>query len=356
MIVFAWSGFPQYAARCVGAFAKTTSERVVVVGTRPDVPIEGMEKCCGCEVFWIGRNDTRPLATIVGKLPRLIVLSGWAIPAFNRYRDEVRLNGGKVVAMCDNNFVFSFKECLRAIRFRLLFRSKYDAFFVPGKNGVRLLRFYGVPRNKIHIGMYAADSTLFKPGKPLSERPKKIVFVGRLNERKNVRRLVQAFAESLKLKVQGSRFKGWTLELYGSGPLKEVLEELASTLNLELEALDSCICIHPFLQPESLAAKYQEARIFILPSVSEHWGVVVHEAALSGCLLLLSKHIGAAEDFLEEGMNGFSFNPFSVDSMVRVIRRAISLDDHELTGFYEKSLELGEDSSMKKFAKAIGEF
>ena len=49
MICFAWDGFPQYAARCVGAFVKTTSEQVVVVGTRPDVPVElgarvGVEK------------------------------------------------------------------------------------------------------------------------------------------------------------------------------------------------------------------------------------------------------------------------------------------------------------------------
>ena len=150
MICFAWDGFPQYAARCVGAFVKTTAEQVVVVGTRPDVPVEGMEQCCGCKVVWVERTDARPLAMVIGEVPRLIVLSGWSIPAFNRYRDEVRRAGGRAVAMCDNNYAFSFKECLRAIRFRLLFRGKYDGFFVPGKSGVKLLRFYGVPQEKIN--------------------------------------------------------------------------------------------------------------------------------------------------------------------------------------------------------------
>lgn len=337
MIVFAWSGFPQYAARCVGAFVKATSERVVVVGTRPDVPIEGMEQCCGCEVIWVERTDERPLVTLIGELPRVIVLSGWAIPAFNRYRDEVRLNGGRVIAMCDNNFVFSIKECLRAIRFRLLFRSKYDAFFVPGKNGVKLLRFYGVPRDRIQTGMYAADAMLFKPGKPLSERLKKIVYVGRFNERKNVRRLVKAFQ-----KVNDPE---WTLELYGSGPLKMEL--------LELSRNSANVAIHSFLQPDELAAKYQEARIFVLPSLSEHWGVVVHEAALSGCLLLLSHHIGAADDFLENGKNGFGFDPRSIDDMTCAIKRAISLQDADLDLFSKKSIELGADASLEKFTVAI---
>lgn len=340
MIVFAWDGFPQYAARCVGAFVKTTSERVVVVGTRPDVPIEGMEQCCGCEVIWIERTDERPLATLIGELPRVIVLSGWSIPAYNRYRDEVRLNGGRAVAMCDNNFVFSLKECLRAIRFRLLFRGKYDAFFVPGKNGVKLLRFYGVPRDRIQTGMYAADATLFKSGKPLSERMKKVVYVGRFNERKNVLRLVRAF--------QKTNCQDWSLELYGAGPLKTELMELSKN--------SPNIKINSFLQPAALAAKYQEARIFILPSVSEHWGVVVHEAALSGCLLLLSHHIGSADDFLENGVNGFSFDPLSVGDMARVMKRAVLLHDENLVRASARSVELGADASLEKFVSAMKGF
>ena len=58
MIVFAWGGFPQYAARLVGAFVKSTDERVCVVGKPPAVAVEGMEKCTGCEIHWVQPNDT----------------------------------------------------------------------------------------------------------------------------------------------------------------------------------------------------------------------------------------------------------------------------------------------------------
>ena len=38
------------------------------------------------------------------------------------------------------------------------------------------------------------------------------------------------------------------------------------------------------------------SRCLVLPSFREHWGLVVHEAALAGCALILSDQIGSARD------------------------------------------------------------
>lgn len=336
MIVFAWEGFPQYAARCVGAFVKATNESVVVVATRPAVPIKGMEVLCGCPVTWI---DDGPIK--LGKIDTLFV-SGWGIPAFNRLRDEVRVNGGRVIGLVDNNFIFSFKEILRAIRFRLFIRRHYDAFMVPGKSGRKLLRFYGVPDGKIKEGLYAADDTLFTPGPPLEKRPKKIIYVGQFCARKNVLRMCRAFLNA--------KLDGWALVLYGSGPLKEELEGISSNAR---EGVDGTIEVHGFLQPEELAAKYREARFFLLPSIEEHWGLVVHEAALSGCLLLLSKYIGAADDFLVAGENGWLFDPFDVDDMTCAIKRTMELDDVTMADMRLKSLQLSHNASLNKFVGVV---
>ncbi len=236
--------------------------------------------------------------------------------------------------MCDNNFVLSLKECLKAIRFKLRLRGKYDGFFVPGKSGVRLLSFYGVPRNKIATGMYSADATLFKNGLPLSKREKKMLYVGQLIERKNVLRLCEAFRRS-----EGYA-NGWTLDLYGSGPLRDKIPT------------GEGIAVHDFMQPEQLAEIYRQSRCFILPSMREHWGVVVHEAALSGCVLLLSDCIGAAEDFLAEGENGFAFRPKSVESIAYAMRRVYAMTDDELDKAHGVSLDLASHSSLKHFAEA----
>ena len=338
MICFAWSGFPQYAARCISAFVKSTQERVVVLGTHPSVPIVGMEALCGCEVKWIDRDKPFHVQETFGEVPRLLILSGWHVPTFNRLRDEVRRTGGLAICMCDNNFSFSLMECLKSFRFMMLYRGKYDGFFVPGKSGVRLLRFYGVPRTKIATGMYSADATLFKDGFPLTKREKTMLYVGQFIDRKNVLRLCEAFHMS-----EGYT-KGWTLDLYGSGPLHDMIPTGGG------------IVIHDFMQPEQLAEVYRQSRCFILPSLREHWGVVVHEAALSGCVLLLSDCIGAGEDFLAEGENGFAFRPKSIESIASAMRRVYAMTDDELNKAHGVSLDLASHSSLNLFAEACSAF
>ena len=358
MICFAWNAFPQYAARLVGAFAHSGSESVTVVATRPSVPIRGMEEVCGCHVTWIERGETRSIAELVGEVPRCIFLGGWNLKPFARFRDQVRSNGGTAIVMCDSNWPLSpflpisfhwwrtfAVECAKAVRFRLLYRSKYDAFFVPGKSGVRLLRFYGVPQGKIFTGLYAADDSLFFNGAPLSERGKRVIYVGQFIERKNVIRLARAF---IKANADGR----WTLDMYGSGPLQGELESIA-----ENEGRGT-IRIHGFLQPEKLAAKYREARIFCLPSLVEQWGLVVHEAALSGCVLLLGNGVGAASDMLvvvRDGsgyVNGRTFNPHSAHEIEKALSHAMRMDDAELAAANAASTSVAQTSSVGNFVHA----
>lgn len=349
MICFAWSGFPQYAARCVGAFVKSTDEKVIVVATRPSVPVKGMDELCGCMVEWIDFDEIRSLEMIFGEWPRACVVSGWGIGVFNRFSDEVRANGGKVIAMCDNNWAgLSIRELLKSVRFRIKLRSKFDSFFVPGKSGIKLLKFYGVDESKIAKGMYSADASLFTNGKPLAEREKKIIYVGRFVAYKNALRMVRAFADAIE-----SVKDGWTLELYGCGPLQDELEALVAEVNDRVATYGAKVFVHNFLQPDALAAKYRESRIFCLPSISEHWGLVVHEAALSGCVLMLGRNVGAADDMLGQS-NGFAFDPCSVKAIAESFRKAMTMSDEELEAAQKESLELASGTSLEKFVASVG--
>lgn len=343
MICIAWNELPQYGARCIGAFVASTDDEVVVVATRPRVPIKGMEDACKCRIVWIGTEDQRTLGEIVGCNPHVLVVSGWGTGVFNRFRDEVHARGDKVIAMCDNNWMgWSIREFLKAIRFRLKLRDKYHGFFVPGKSGIKLLKAYGVKESRIATGLYSADASLFTNGRPLAERPKTIIYVGQFIERKNVRRLIQAF--------QSLDSPDWKLEMYGAGPLHDEIECLSKNGS----AQQGKIAVYPFVQPEQLAKRYQSARIFILPSLSEHWGLVVHEAALSGCVLLVGNHTGATEDLL--GLkNGFTFDPYSIDSISGVMDKAMSLSDEELLIAQKESLEKASAVSLDRFANSLNQ-
>lgn len=333
MICFAWGGFPQYAARCIGAFVEKANEDVVVVATRPSVPIIGMEALSRCRVHWIDPSDSRDIMTVIGMIPRVLVVSGWCIDLFNRFRDEVRANGGRVIAMVDNNYCFSFRELLKSLRFRLFLKGNYDGFLVPGKSGERLLRFYGVTKDRIRKGLYAADETLFHCDIALTARRKKMLFVGQLIERKNIVAFAAAF-------IRANVSHDWELDICGCGPLKDRLPR------------DESIYVYDFVQPEKLADIYASARVFVLPSLEEHWGVVVHEAALSGCVLLLSNRVGAMDDLLGQ-YNGCQFDPYSEDDMEKRIRECMSMSDVELQYAQHESLALAKQMSLKLFGQSV---
>lgn len=339
MICFAWSGFPQYAARCVGAFVKSTTERVVVVATRPGVPIEGMEKFCGCEVVWIDKNDNRSIKSLCGELPRVMFVSGWGTRIFNRFRDEVRGEGGKVFAMVDNNFLFSLKEVVKAMRFRLFLRGKYDGFLVPGKSAKKLLRFYGANLCRCEEGMYAADDKVFNDGGLLLNRDKVIVFIGRFIPLKNIEAFMLAF------KKFSEKHSEWRFECYGSGPELEKLKSVASECN-------GCVKINGFVQPEELCDIYKRSRILVLPSHWDHWGLVVHEAALSGCALLLSNTVGSGSD-LCTSKNGKIFNHKSIVSMEAALEEVAKWNDSDWTNAHNESLTLAGNFSCEKFSRSV---
>ena len=337
MICFAWSGFPQYAARCVGAFVSTTNERVVVIATKPKVPIEGMDKYCKCELKWIGFNEDVNVLDILGEMPRVLIVTGWGVSSLNRIRDQARECNCKIIGMSDNNYRFSLFEIIKAIRFRLFIRSKYDAFIVPGNSACKLLIFYGMPKERIHIGMYAADGSIFKPGKQLSQRPKKILFVGQLCKRKNVLGLARAF-----LSISEEIRRDWILEICGCGPDESLVPR------------DPAILLHAFVQPEELAVIYNESRCFVLPSHEEHWGVVVHEAVLSGCMLILSDRIGAALDFAGF-KNALTFKHNSTDGLKKALEKVMLLSNETMDIAFESSITVSRRASINRFVCAITE-
>lgn len=114
------------------------------------------------------------------------------------------------------------------------------------------------------------------------------------------------------------------------------------------------IRVYEFLQTDELAKVYQSARCFVLPSFEEHWGLVVHEAALLGCLLLLSNRVGAAKDLLCD-KNGFTFNPYSLESFVEAMRKVFELDDNALTKAHEVSLSLSKTKGIRAFVDGVNQ-
>ena len=331
---FSWHGLPQYAARQLAAASAELGQDCPVVGSRAQVPVQGVESALGRPVHWVEASRPTTWRELSLDVPRVFFQSGWAYPAFNALGDEVRAAGGKVCLLMDNNWRGTFRQMLGAPWFRLCQRRKFAAVLVPGKSGRRLARWYGMPDEAIFEGMYGADPQLFFNGPPLANRPKRIIFVGQYIERKGCVPLAQAFA------AVADRLPGWELCMYGSGPLQ------------------SAIPVHPaikvmgFVQPEQLGVLYREARIFALPSLSEAWGLVVHEAALSGCQLLLSDAIGSAPDFATP-WNAELFRKDDFSSLVAALLKLSKVTDQDLGRAQAASTTVAQSHGPHRFAQAI---
>lgn len=329
-IVFFWAGLTAYAARALEVLRQLHSN-TTIVAIRSSFPYKGIEDLFKGKIIWVDESTTEALEELCGVYD-IVFTAGWGIPIFNRFCAEARSKEVPVVCTLDNNWELSLKTIAKAIRFRLKQRKLYDAFFVPGISGESLLRFYGVPKHLIAHGFYAGDNKTFVCKTKASQRENKILYVGQLNERKNILRVCEAFLQV------SSKHPSWILEICGRGPMRDRIP------------VSDKIIVNDFLQPDELAEKYQTAKVFILASLEEHWGVVVHEAALAGCAMLLSENVGAAPDFLTK-TNGASFKPTSVNEIVLAMDKVMQWSPDKFDMAQEETIALSKNFGGEVFAE-----
>lgn len=103
----------------------------------------------------------------------------------------------------------------------------------------------------------------------LEKRRQSILFVGRLEEYKGSKLLIQAFSQI------ANSFPDWTLNIYGTGPIMRELKELISTLGLTK-------VVHFKGVTDDMPTAYHRAQIFCLPSRYEGFPRAMSEAMASG--------------------------------------------------------------------------
>ena len=336
-IAFSWNGLPYYAARQIKVAIDRLGCACIVVGSRPSVPVVGMEAVLGCAISWIANDKPASWRELGHAVPDVYIQSGWSYPAFSALGLEVKANGGRVIGLSDANWRGDFRQVvLGPVGFRLLHRGAFDAMIVPGQQGSRLMSWFGMEAGRVRHGMLGADPDLFGGGPALATRPKTFLFVGQFIYRKDVLGLCRAFIRFC------DRHDDWTLRLCGSGEQRS-----------EIPA-HSRIIVEEFVQPADLARRFHQARFFVLPSRVEAWGLVVHEAALSGCGLVLSRQIGAGDD-LATSTNAVRFEAGDDDAILAALEEAASFDDARLAAAEATSRALASQFGPDRFAREVCE-
>lgn len=192
-----------------------------------------------------------------------------------------------------------------------LIRRLFDGVIAKTKDGETAFVKAGAPAAV--LAPHGIDTDRFPLG-PVSGKsePFCFLFVGVLEASKGLDDLVAAGHE---LYSKGYRF---VIRLVGTGTWKPS----------EANAGAPWLSFAGFQEGASLLKEYQAASAFILPSLGDTYGVVVHEAASCGLPLIVSTAAGASETLVVEGESGYRVAPR--DPIALAHRMANLMDDPHL--------------------------
>jgi glycosyltransferase involved in cell wall biosynthesis len=181
-----------------------------------------------------------------------------------------------------------------------------------------LKRFQLAAPDKVHT-VPLGYTQLPKPGefyelKPLGIEENYFLFVGTLEPRKNLHRLLRAYSklsptvrDQARLVIVGG--KGW-----GKHSLIDTIEQLG---------LGKRVCILGYINDSMLSTLYKHAKFLAMPSIYEGFGLPALEAMANGLCVL-----GSKDTSIEEIAHncGLMVNPLSENEILVALDRLISDD------------------------------
>lgn len=268
--------------------------------------------------------------------PSFILCSGWSD---KEYIEWVKYLNKPTALAFDTIWQRSLKFILGSFYFKLKYKKLFRFAFIPGNSQSETASKLGFSEKNTFNGFYTCED-FFRHNQNVFPNSKELWCIARYIPVKNINFLCETF-----LSIPPNERSGWNLNIAGTG-------ELFSS-RIENEA----IVHHGFIQPKELSSKLENAAAFVLPSLYEPWGVVVHEMASLGKPLLLSNAIGAKQDLLLEGQNGYTFNPHSKDDLKLQLLKIFNtpLDTLQAMGNQssEIALKFSSDYWVNQFTKML---
>ena len=251
--------------------------------------------------------------------PKVVILPGYSDLAIVMLIPLLKIFRVKVIQTVDSNWYDKPREkWLESLKSIIL--SHADLIYCYGSMQVEYLRSLNVPPEKICIRYQATDNRLYLEEMSRYQdvkREKILLYVGRISPEKNLEFLIETFHD---LNTD------WVLKLVGTGPSFKLLESKIAKEGIRNVHLEGGKTWKEVIQ------YYAYGSIFVLPSISEPWGLVVNEAMLCSLPVLVSSHCGCSKDLVTEGKNGLIFNPTNKTDLKNKLRIMLNSDELESYG------------------------
>ncbi len=230
---------------------------------------------------------------------------------------------------------------------RLIHRS-VDGAFVPAPLHDPHFVSLGIPGDRIVHGMAAVDNAWYAEAaraararstearSALGLPPRYFLFVGRFLPRKGLDVLFDAFTTVRR------ELDGLGLVLAGGSerelPRGVTLPEGVLTLGARTQ--------------EELGLLYGLAKALVVPSHSDPWGLVVNEGMASGLSVIVSRGCGASA-LVQDGVNGWVFEPGDAGALAQLLRRVGGLSTDELERMGARAQETIAAWGLERFTEGV---
>jgi glycosyltransferase involved in cell wall biosynthesis len=255
--------------------------------------------------------------------PDAVAIPGWSYPrALAALRWCGRNEVPAIVMSETTESDFSRRWWAEQLKQRVV--SHFGAGLVGGAPHREYLRTLGMPAETIFLGYDVVDNDYFRTGardarNHEADKREKYELPGsyflascRFIPKKNLPRLIKAYG---KYRRQASD-DIWDLVLLGEGPERSTVERC-----IEDAGVEQSVHLPGFKQYDELPTYYGLAGAFVHASTREQWGLVVNEAMAAGLPVLVSDRCGCAPDLVEDGRNGFTFDPHDPSALAGLMAR-----------------------------------
>jgi glycosyltransferase involved in cell wall biosynthesis len=162
-----------------------------------------------------------------------------------------------------------------------------DAIIISNDSDAKYIaKKFRVPTDKIKVIRNYIDTDLFSPGSGNGKEANRLLYVGRLVERKNLKMVIEALSNT-----------GYGLDLVGQGEQKEDLSRYAETHHVNIRFLG-------VVSNDRLPDLMREYNVFVLLSLFENNPKSLLEAMSCG-LAVVASDVEGIKELITDGVNGF---------------------------------------------------
>jgi glycosyltransferase involved in cell wall biosynthesis len=241
------------------------------------------------------------------------------------------------------------KKLLRRIFLKWVYRHVDKALYV-GRNNRDYYLAHGMKEHQLIFAPHAIDNRRFgldgarydaeaeewKSRLGIKEDQLVLLFAGKLEPRKN-----PFFLTRLAAGIGDPRLR---FLIVGNGVLEQQLKAAA--------AGDPRWIFLDFQNQLKMPVIYRMGHIFVLPSVSETWGLAINETMACGRAVMVSKMAGCAVDLVQDGDNGQTIDPDDLSESIRFLEKAIG-DRALVTRMGGASLKIIQSFSFENIVLAL---